>query len=185
MQKWERLFPNPDYMNIPSFSRSVSRGSAVGWFLVLLLVCGAGAGYYLYQDNLAKRKAAQELTAERKLKEKKAREAADVANMRSAKSAVLIEYVDGSMDPDDAGDVYYYSASEGTLKTDASDALPVYGQGNASVDGGIRYDDYNETGSSGKVIGTDAKDKIIKITVTPSDDGLENGIHVEMEWVDE
>ena len=77
MQKWERLFPNPDYMNIPSFSRSVSRGSAVGWFLVLLLVCGAGAGYYLYQDNLAKRKAAQELTAERKLKEKKAREAAE------------------------------------------------------------------------------------------------------------
>lgn len=64
-------------MNIPSFSRSVSRGSAVGWFLVLLLVCGAGAGYYLYQDNLAKRKAAQELTAERKLKEKKAREAAE------------------------------------------------------------------------------------------------------------
>lgn len=59
------------------FSRSVSRGSAVGWFLVLLLVCGAGAGYYLYQDNLAKRKAAQELTAERKLKEKKAREAAE------------------------------------------------------------------------------------------------------------
>lgn len=43
MQKWERFFPNPDYMNIPSFSRSVSRGSAVGWFLVLLLVCGAGA----------------------------------------------------------------------------------------------------------------------------------------------
>lgn len=77
MQKWERLFPNPDYMNIPSFSRSVSRGSAVGWFLVLLLVCGVGAGYYLYQDNLAKRKAAQELTAERKLKEKKVREAAE------------------------------------------------------------------------------------------------------------
>ena len=43
MQKWERFFPNPDYMNIPYFSRSVSRGSAVGWFLVLLLVCGAGA----------------------------------------------------------------------------------------------------------------------------------------------
>ena len=60
-------------MNIPSFTRSVSRGSAVGWFLVLLLVCGAGAGYYLYQDNLAKRKAAQELTTERKMKEKKAR----------------------------------------------------------------------------------------------------------------
>ncbi len=64
-------------MNIPSFSRSVSRGSAVGWFLILLLICGAGAGYYLYQDNLAKRKAAQELTAERKLKGKKAREAAE------------------------------------------------------------------------------------------------------------
>ncbi len=75
-----KILPNPDYMNIPSFSRSVSRGSAVGWFLVLLLVCGAGAGYYLYQDNLAKRKAAQELTAERKLKEKKAREAGETAN---------------------------------------------------------------------------------------------------------
>lgn len=43
----------------------------MGWFLVLLLVCGAGAGYYLYQDNLAK--AAGIETAERKLKEKKAR----------------------------------------------------------------------------------------------------------------
>ena len=69
-------------MNIPSFTRSVSRGSAVGWFLVLLLVCGAGAGYYLYQDNLAKRKAAQELTAERKMKEKKAREAAEKQRMQ-------------------------------------------------------------------------------------------------------
>lgn len=64
------------------FSRSVSRGSAVGWFLVLLLVCGAGAGYYVYQDNLAKRKAAQELTAERKMKEKKAREAAEKQRMQ-------------------------------------------------------------------------------------------------------
>ena len=71
-------------MNIPSFTRSVSRGSAVGWFLVLLLVCGAGAGYYLYQDNLAKRKAAQELTAERKMKEKKAREAAEKQRMQAA-----------------------------------------------------------------------------------------------------
>ena len=69
-------------MNIPSFTRSVSRGSAVGWFLVLLLVCGAGAGYYLYQDNLAKRKAAQELTTERKMKEKKAREAAEKQRMQ-------------------------------------------------------------------------------------------------------
>ena len=88
MQKWERFFPNPDYMNIPSFSRSVSRGSAVGWFLVLLLVCGAGAGYYLYQDNLAKRKAAQELTAERKLKEKKAREAAEKQRIKRRKRPV-------------------------------------------------------------------------------------------------
>ena len=56
MQKWERLFPNPDYMNIPSFPVAFPEVPAVGWFLVLLLVCGAGAGYYLYQDNLAKEK---------------------------------------------------------------------------------------------------------------------------------
>ena len=54
MQKWERFFPNTDYMNIPSLSRSVSRGSAVGWFFVLVLVFGAGGGFYVYQDNLAK-----------------------------------------------------------------------------------------------------------------------------------
>ncbi|WP_354831272.1 M60 family metallopeptidase [Akkermansia muciniphila] len=64
-------------MNNPSFSRNVFRGSAVGWFLVLLLVCGAGAGYYLYRDNVEKREAARELAAERKVKEKAAREAAE------------------------------------------------------------------------------------------------------------
>lgn len=64
-------------MNNPSFSRNVFRGSAVGWFLVLLLICGAGAGYYLYRDNVEKREAARELAAERKVKEKAAREAAE------------------------------------------------------------------------------------------------------------
>lgn len=49
----------------------------MGWFLVLLLVCGAGAGYYLYRDNVQKREAARELAAERKVKEKTVREAAE------------------------------------------------------------------------------------------------------------
>ena len=35
-------------MHVSSLARKAGRGSAVGWFLVLLLICGAGAGYYLY-----------------------------------------------------------------------------------------------------------------------------------------
>ena len=69
-------------MNIVPFSRRVSRGSAVGWFLLLLLICGAGAGYYLYRDNLEKRKAAQELALERKAKEKEARKISEKQRMQ-------------------------------------------------------------------------------------------------------
>ena len=57
-------------MHVSSLARKAGRGSAVGWFLVLLLICGAGAGYYLYQDNQEKKRVAQELTAERQAKEK-------------------------------------------------------------------------------------------------------------------
>lgn len=69
-------------MNIHFSRRSFSGGFAVGWFLVLLLICGAVAGYYLYQDNLAKRKANQELIAERKLKEKKAKAEAEKLRLK-------------------------------------------------------------------------------------------------------
>ncbi len=64
-------------MHVSSLSRKAGRGSAVGWFLVLLLICGAGAGYYLYQDNQEKKRVAQELTAERQAKEKAMKAAAE------------------------------------------------------------------------------------------------------------
>ena len=64
-------------MHVSSLARKAGRGSAVGWFLVLLLICGAGAGYYLYQDNQEKKRVAQELTAERQAKEKAMKAAAE------------------------------------------------------------------------------------------------------------
>lgn len=64
-------------MNIFPSARHVSRGSAVGWLLLFLFIGGIGAGYYLYKDNLAKRQAAQELAAERKVKEQAAKAAAE------------------------------------------------------------------------------------------------------------
>ena len=64
-------------MHVFSLARKAGRGSAVGWFLVLLLICGVGAGYYLYQDNQEKKRAAQELAAERQAKEKAMKAAAE------------------------------------------------------------------------------------------------------------
>jgi len=118
----------------------------------------------------------------------KAREASDVANMRSAKAAAIMDYLDGSIVLDEHGEAgpYYFNASEGVLKEEFEDALPVYGQGTDTVDGGLRFDDYNETGDNGKLIGTDAKDKVIKVTITAvsGDSDPETGILVEMSWVD-
>ena len=119
----------------------------------------------------------------------KAREASDIANMRSAKAAAIMDYLDGTIVLDDNKEAgpYYYNVSEGVLKEDIEDALPAYGQGTDSIDGGMRFDDYNETGGDGKVIGTDAKGKVIKImiTATEGDSDLDAGILVEMSWVDE
>ena len=119
----------------------------------------------------------------------KAREASDIANMRSAKAAAIMDYLDGTIVLDDNKEAgpYYYNVSEGVLKEDIEDDLPAYGQGTDSIDGGMRFDDYNETGGDGKVIGTDAKGKVIKvmITATEGDSDLDAGILVEMSWVDE
>lgn len=119
----------------------------------------------------------------------KAREAADISNMRAAKSAVIMEYLDGSISLDGKGSAgpYYYNASEGSLVEDPEDALPAYGQGTDNIDGGMEFDDYNEAGPDGKVIGTEAKDKIIRIMITAktkNNDSSDEGITVEMEWVE-
>ena len=110
----------------------------------------------------------------------KAREAADIANMRTAKSAAIMEYLDDIQ-------IFYYSASEGMLKKNPKEALPAYGQGTAAVDGGLRFESYNEPGAGNKTEGTDAKDRILKVTVRKSDsaDSDSDGIMVEMEWVEE
>ena len=118
----------------------------------------------------------------------KAREAADIANMRSARTAAVMEYLDGALELEEDGiQVFYYSASEGMLKHDPAEALPAYGQGTAAVDGGLRFENYNETGAGNEIEGTDAKDKILEVTVKRSD-GAERdseGIVVEMEWIEE
>lgn len=118
----------------------------------------------------------------------KAREASDVANMRSAKAAAIMDYLDGTVVLDENGEAgpYYYNASQGVLKTEIEDALPGYGQGTGNVDGGLRFDGYNETGADGRLIGADAKDKVIKVTIKEEDgDGeSDTGILVEMKWVE-
>ncbi|MCI8725154.1 MAG: prepilin-type N-terminal cleavage/methylation domain-containing protein [Hungatella sp.] len=119
----------------------------------------------------------------------KAREASDISNMRSAKSAVIMEYLDGSIDFDGKGSAgpYYYNPSKGTLEENPEDALPAYGQGTERIDGGMEFDGYNETGPDGEVIGTEAKDRIIRITVreeTRKSSSPDSGIIIEMEWVD-
>jgi len=114
----------------------------------------------------------------------KAREATDIANMRSAKSAAMVQYLDGDLNLGEFGGIYYYSASEGVLKEEPGDALPAYGQGSGKIDGGLRFDDYNETGADGKLKGSDARGKIIKVTIDTDETGDED-FHVYMEWVEE
>lgn len=119
----------------------------------------------------------------------KARETSDISNMRSAKSAVIMEYLDGSISFDEKGSAgpYYYNAAEGTLVEDPEDALPAYGQGTESIDGGMEFDGYNEAGADGEVIGTEAKDRIIKIMVWAGKEkssSPDTSIVLEMEWVE-
>lgn len=119
----------------------------------------------------------------------KAREASDISNMRAAKSAVMMEYLDGNLSFDKTGSAgpFYYNASEGTLEEDPEDALPAYGQGTEEIDGGMEFEGYNEIGIDGEVIGTEAKDRIIKITVTKDREkggSPSENINVKMEWVE-
>lgn len=95
-------------------------------------------------------------------KVEKAREAADMANMRSARTAALVECMDGALE-EEKSLVFYYSASEGTLKEWPEDALPAYGQGK------------------------DAKGRILKVTVRKRSDGTDDdwaGAAVELEWIE-
>ena len=99
----------------------------------------------------------------------KAREAADVANMRAAKAAAASMYLGDS--EADFTISYYYDAEKGVLSKD----IPAkgYGQG-TSTKGGITYDGYDNTECAGFVI---------KVTITPPAD-TNKEVGIKMEWID-
>lgn len=75
----------------------------------------------------------------------KAREAADVANMRAAKAAAVAMYLEKG-----ENQTYYYDAENGVLKTNETD-IKGYGQGTTTV-GGVTYAGYENNKSYDKQI---------------------------------
>ena len=99
----------------------------------------------------------------------KAREAADVANMRAAKAAAASMYLGDS--EADFTISYYYDAEKGVL----SKEIPAkgYGQGTSS-NGGITYDGYkNDEDNSGRVI---------EVNITPPANVNEE-VKIEIKWI--
>lgn len=103
----------------------------------------------------------------------KAREAADVANMRAAKAAAAALYLsdEGSVSKDNP---YYYDADNGVLKS-KKDGIKGYGQGTATQ-GGITYGDYY---SDNKV----CKGQIITVTIIPPEK-VDKEVEIKMDWED-
>ncbi|MCB6343924.1 prepilin-type N-terminal cleavage/methylation domain-containing protein [Enterocloster lavalensis] len=97
----------------------------------------------------------------------KAREAADVANMRAAKAAAASMYLSGEME---LGETYYYDAAEGQLSKSA-DKISAYGQG-TKADGKTVYKNYESDG-------VDYTNDIITVKVT---EGSDSQIDVEVKW---
>ncbi|WP_130836546.1 prepilin-type N-terminal cleavage/methylation domain-containing protein [Lachnoclostridium sp. Marseille-P6806] len=94
----------------------------------------------------------------------KAREATDMANMRAAKAAAVTAYLTEdtalAVGSAQAGAVdLYYDANNGVLKTAAA-GIAKYGKGTTADGGQAPADGY--MGYQGN---TDAKDKILKVTV--------------------
>ena len=75
----------------------------------------------------------------------KAREAADVANMRAAKAAAVSKYLEDGTDGD-----FVYDADNGVLKSSA-DGITKYGQG-TGTDGGVKYTGYENDKSYANLI---------------------------------
>lgn len=80
----------------------------------------------------------------------KAREAADVANMRAAKAAAVAMYLEKGETK-----IYYYDADNGVL-VDSADGITKYGQG-TGTDGGVKYTGYKNDQSYAN--------QIIKVTI--------------------
>lgn len=97
----------------------------------------------------------------------KAREAADVANMRAAKAAAASMYLSGEMT---LGETYFYDAAEGKL-SESADKIDAYGQG-TKADGKTVYKNYDSNG-------VDYTNNIITVKVT---EGSDSQIDVDVKW---
>lgn len=94
----------------------------------------------------------------------KAREAADVANMRAAKAAAVSMYLEKGV-----SDEYFYDAEEGVLKTEKT-GITGYGQG-TGTSGGVSYAGYKNDQSYA--------DQIIKVTIEAETNTSEPKITVD------
>ena len=101
----------------------------------------------------------------------KAREAADVANMRAAKAAAAAMYL-GDESSASKGP-YYYDADNGVLEN-KEDGIDGYGQG-TKTEGGVTYGDYYKDT-------TEWKGQIIKVTIKAPEEA-DKEVIIEMEWV--
>lgn len=101
----------------------------------------------------------------------KAREAADVANMRAAKAAAASMYLSDDKGDIKAADVYYYDADKGILSKNKP--AKGYGQG-TDTDGGVTYDGYDNPKCAGQ---------IIKVNITPPTD-IKDDVEITLSWVD-
>lgn len=97
----------------------------------------------------------------------KAREAADVANMRAAKAAAASMYLSGEIEADK---IYFYDAAEGRL-IESNEDITGYGQG-TKTDGKTVYQGYESNNK-------DYTGQIINIKITQDSDGQ---IKVDVNW---
>ena len=101
----------------------------------------------------------------------KAREAADVANMRAAKAAAASMYL--SDESSASKGPYYYDADNGVLENKKDD-INGYGQG-TKTEGGVTYGDYYKDTM-------ECKGQIIEVTIKVPEK-VDEEVKVGMEWV--
>lgn len=97
----------------------------------------------------------------------RSREAADIANMRAAKAAAVAAYLNEEIA--EGTTTVFYDAENGTISS--TKPAKGYGQGTAT-NGKTQYTDYKPEVS--------AKDKVIKVTITPETDSAD--VKVVLAW---
>lgn len=101
----------------------------------------------------------------------KAREAADVANMRAARAAAASMYLTESSA--DYSDALYYDAENGVLKKEKS-GINGYGQG-TKTQGGVTYGEYYKDDK-------ECEGQIIEVTIK-APEKVDKEVIIEMKWV--